>query len=367
MLETGGLSAVHSLEKDRVTVGAGILWDEVVDRTLPHGLTPPVLTDFLGISVGGTLSMGGIGGSAFRHGLQIDNTLEVQVVTGAGELVTCSRSIRKDLFEAVLGGLGQCGIIVRATVRLVPSPTHVRVYELSYDRVADQLSNHMIAVDDGRADYVLGLALPGDGGSRWNHRLQLVSFVTPSARPDDDHVLAGLDTAPGSVSVVEIPYRDWAMRMGPQMAEIEEKGLRERSHAWSDIFVPASEIRGFAAEALAEVSPGEVDHYFPVLFYALDRRRLGLPLFRVPEQENRCFLFGILKSVERDFSEIAIAHNRSLYERARKWGGTHYPNAPLILSGDQWRDRYGSAWEEFSDAKRRYDPGGILTPGPGIF
>ncbi|WP_308169971.1 FAD-binding protein [Acrocarpospora catenulata] len=365
VLETSGLAAVHALEEDRVTVDAGILWSAVVDHTLPHRLTPPVLTDFLDLSVGGTLSMGGIGGSTFRYGLQIDNTYELQVVTGEGELLTCSRWRDSDLFEAVLGGLGQCGIIVRATVRLIPAPSHVRVYNLPYATVADQLSDHLTVVDDGRTDYVIGLALPG-AGSEWNHLLQLVSYVS-AERPADDRVLSGLKFQSGLESSVDSTYRDWLMRMGPQLDELKTDGRYRLCHVWSDVFVPASEIQAFAADALAEVSPSEVDHYFPVVQYAVDRRKLDLPLFRVPDQENKCFLFGILKWAEEGHWETAVAHNRSLYARARELNGTHYPHAALPLSSEEWRDRYGAAWKGFAEAKTRFDPDHILTPGPGIF
>lgn len=42
--------------------------------------------DFIELSIGGTLSLGGIGSQSFRFGPQVDNVLELQVVTGAGDL-----------------------------------------------------------------------------------------------------------------------------------------------------------------------------------------------------------------------------------------------------------------------------------------
>ena len=37
-------------------------------------------------------SLGGIGGAAGHYGLQVDNVRALEVVTGAGELVRCTRS-----------------------------------------------------------------------------------------------------------------------------------------------------------------------------------------------------------------------------------------------------------------------------------
>lgn len=102
-----------------------------------RGKSPPTLTDYIDLSIGGTLSVGGIGGQVFAHGLQVDNVLELQVVTGKGKLVTCSPTHRKKLFNSVRAGLGQFGIIVRARVRLVDVPSTVRVYTAFYTEFAD--------------------------------------------------------------------------------------------------------------------------------------------------------------------------------------------------------------------------------------
>jgi hypothetical protein len=56
------------------------------------------------------LSNAGVGGQTFRHGPQIISVLQLEVVTGKGEIVTCSASKQPELFFAVLCGLGQFGI-----------------------------------------------------------------------------------------------------------------------------------------------------------------------------------------------------------------------------------------------------------------
>ncbi|VAH49765.1 unnamed protein product [Triticum turgidum subsp. durum] len=63
-------------------VGAGALWVEVLEECLKAGLAPLSWTDYLYLTVGGTLSNAGISGQAFKHGPQISNVLQLQVVTG---------------------------------------------------------------------------------------------------------------------------------------------------------------------------------------------------------------------------------------------------------------------------------------------
>ena len=65
-----------------VDAGGEQLWIDVLRATLQHGLAPRVWTDYLRLTVGGTLSNAGIGGQAFRHGPQIANVHELDVVTG---------------------------------------------------------------------------------------------------------------------------------------------------------------------------------------------------------------------------------------------------------------------------------------------
>jgi cytokinin dehydrogenase len=130
VIDMGRLGSIRELRPDRIVVEAGATWKSVLDATLAQGLTPPVLTNYLGLSVGGTLAVGGIGGASSRHGMQTDNVLEFDVVTGDGQELTCSATSNPNAFDAVRAGLGQCGIITRATLRLQRAPERVRRFQL---------------------------------------------------------------------------------------------------------------------------------------------------------------------------------------------------------------------------------------------
>lgn len=135
-----------------VDAGGGVLWVEVLNETLKHGLTPRSWTDYLYLTVGGTLSNAGVSGQAYKYGPQIANVMELDVVTGnlmdlydimcikwlhshrefvyisgKGDIVSCSEKENSDLFYGVLGGLGQFGIITRARIVLEPAPRRVCV------------------------------------------------------------------------------------------------------------------------------------------------------------------------------------------------------------------------------------------------
>jgi len=54
------------------------------------------------------------------------------IPAGRGETVTCSKELNADLFDAVLGGLGQFGVITRARIALEPAPARARWVRLVY-------------------------------------------------------------------------------------------------------------------------------------------------------------------------------------------------------------------------------------------
>jgi monoamine oxidase len=117
----------------RIEVDAGARWQEVMDALLPLGLTPAVVTDWLHLTLGGTVSAGGVGAQSFRRGIQADLVESMKVVTGTGEIVDCSREREAELFDAVRGGLGQFGIITRIEMQLVDAPAAVLLDHLVYD------------------------------------------------------------------------------------------------------------------------------------------------------------------------------------------------------------------------------------------
>ena len=116
-----------------VDVSGGALWEDVLKRCVSgFGLAPRSWTDYLSLTVGGTLSNAGVSGQAFRYGPQTSNVTELEVVTGKGEIFVCSETENFELFFGALGGLGQFGIITRARILLQPAPDMVGILLLCH-------------------------------------------------------------------------------------------------------------------------------------------------------------------------------------------------------------------------------------------
>jgi FAD/FMN-containing dehydrogenase len=142
--------------------------------------------------------VGGIGGTTAQHGMQSDNVLELDVVTGRGEKITCSPLGNADLFQTVRAGLGQVGIITRATLKLVPAPEKARRYVLTYPDMRTLLTDERLLTAEDRFDAVQGAILPTPTG--WTFRLDAACCFSGDNPPDDNALLAGLSDDRGAAS-----------------------------------------------------------------------------------------------------------------------------------------------------------------------
>ena len=113
------------------------------------------------------------------------------MVTGHGQLVTCSDERNSDLFNAVLAGMGQCGIIVNVVLALVPAPTHVLFFVLNYDDLQTATADLTFLVKDGRFNHLEGRTAARPGGG-FTYQLEAGAFYDAPNTPSESQLLAGL-------------------------------------------------------------------------------------------------------------------------------------------------------------------------------
>ncbi|MBB4906372.1 FAD-binding protein [Actinophytocola algeriensis] len=360
VIDSRTLATIHRIGTGQAVVDAGVQWLDLIKATLAAGQTPPVATDYLGLSIGGTLSLGGIGGATSHHGMLVDNVLALEVVTGTGDIVRCSPAIRPDLFHAVLGGLGQFAVIARATVRLIPAATTARVYHLFYPDLASMTAAQRTALADRRFSYLEGQLTPTETG--WSYMLEGVMYYTPPAEPDDEALTA--DLAPASTEITDMPYFDWLNRIYDLVQQLMALRL---PGPWINVFIPSEATDEYVTEVLAETTPADAGGV--VLLYPVARDLIRQPFVRLPDSPV-VFLLALLRAVSPPNdaeTQRLIAVNRSQYDRVVAVGGTHYPVGAIPMTEADWHTHYGDEWPAFRTAKRRHDPNNVLTPGQAIF
>jgi FAD/FMN-containing dehydrogenase len=365
------LNQIHSIGPRTADIDGGATWKSLVNASVPLGLTPPVLTGYINLSIAGTLSVGGVS-ATYGRGVQVDNVRELEVVTGEGERVRCSAHRESELFEAALAGLGQCGIITRAVVDVVPVKPLARVFLLNYFDNATFFRDFRTLLNRGEFDGLFNIWLPNPSGG-FIYQLNAIKYFDTGQPPNDAHLVRGLSYDQPSSQIMDESYLDQVLSVDVLIDFLRSIGLFDNlMHPWFDVFLPESKIESYVGEVLPTLGPEDVGPTGFMLLFAQRRSKLTRPFFRVPDRGEWVYLFDILTASatpgpDPAFQSRILARNRTLFEKARARGGTRYPIGSLEFSRNDWRIQYGEEWDELQRLKRRFDPDFILTPGPGIF
>ena len=107
-----------------VVVEPGVCFSEIFRMVLIHNWTLPSCPGGMGVTIGGAISNNVHGKDSWKEGNFGDQVTQIKLLTASGEIVEIFRDRDRNLFEAVVGGIGLLGIIVEATMQLkkVPSP-----------------------------------------------------------------------------------------------------------------------------------------------------------------------------------------------------------------------------------------------------
>ncbi|HJT02949.1 MAG TPA: FAD-binding oxidoreductase [Pseudonocardiaceae bacterium] len=132
-LDVSGLTGVLAVDPaNRTAEVAGMCtYEDLVAATLPYGLTPLVVPQLKTITLGGAVSGLGIEAASFRNGLPHESVLELDVLTGAGEIVTATPG--DELFAGFPNSYGTLGYATRLRIELEPVRSHVALRHVRFD------------------------------------------------------------------------------------------------------------------------------------------------------------------------------------------------------------------------------------------
>ncbi|KAL2945202.1 Cytokinin dehydrogenase 3 [Bienertia sinuspersici] len=426
MVENGIVIDMPSLN-----VGGEQLWIDVLQAALEHGVAPVSWTDYLYLSVGGTLSNAGIGGQAFRYGPQISNVLELDVVTGKGDFISCSKTINTELFYAVLGGLGQFGIITRARIKLETAPKRVKWVRMLYDdfstftRDQEQLisvfgnyQEDLITINEG-VNYVEGsLVMHQADPNNWrssffssNDQAKIASLNVPSGLlyclevakyyyNDNPHHITNLDKElgkqleklnfiPGYIFTKEVTFVEFLNRVRKGELELQSKGLWEVPHPWLNIFIPTSQILDFYPVITHIIANHTKNLAGPILIYPLNRNKYVFytPVYftstlqfdldcvylwddkmsAITPEEDVFYTVGLLHSSGFDDWKTLESKNEEILKYCHRNGIKIKQYLPHYTTMEDWKTHFGSKWNTFQHRKISFDPKLLLSPGQNIF
>ncbi len=169
-LDVSGLDAVIEVDPRQRTadVQGMCTYETLVEATLAEGMIPLVVPQLRTITLGGAVTGLGIESTSFRNGMPHESVLEMDILTGSGDLVTAApEGPHRDLFEAFPNSYGSLGYATRIRIELERVPGYVGLRHVRFDDL-ESLEKAVDAVvadrmwEGGRVDAVDGVMFAPD-------------------------------------------------------------------------------------------------------------------------------------------------------------------------------------------------------------
>lgn len=271
--------------------------DRLVEQTLRHGLVPPVVMEFPGITAGGGFAGTAGESSSFRHGFFDDTVRSVEMVLADGQVVTARpEGERADLFRGAAGAVGTLGIATLLELRLMRARRYVKTTYRRTGSVAEAVAAVRAATAREGNDYVDGILYSKDHGV-------IVTGELTDEKP------AGV--RPQTFS------RAWDPWFYLHVQE-RTRSLPASSSSSSPVSAAAAAPAGAAVEGSSAADPSTVTEYIPLAEYLFRYDRGG---FWVGRQPFRYFWMVPFTRLTRWFLDDFL-HTRMMY-RALHASGQH--------------------------------------------
>lgn len=341
-------------DQGRVEVEGRLTWNALDARLGAVGRAPAVLTDYLDLTVGGTLSVGGYGLRSITHGAQADHVERLRVVLPDGSATWCSPRHEAALFDGALSGLGHVGIIERVVMRTIPCPRQSHLVRFAH-RGLDDLATALEGIDEVPTDApALFSAFSMDGRTFSEFGVEADGVEIPLPR-----ALHGRTPAE-RLTVAEHPICVHASRVRWLSRHAGARAL------WSDWFFDHAGLRAF----LSFIEPrlrGDLGRYLGTCYFLISRRAPGAhraPL--APDAlPHRGAAFGVgtyFFVPMADAAGLTLVREalRAFRDRAIESGGRPYRYGCDELDDDACRRVYGDAYARAVALRRALDPEGLL-------
>ncbi|MEM8964539.1 MAG: FAD-binding protein [Acidobacteriota bacterium] len=384
LIDTDAMKDIYEIDEEGLsaTAGGGLPWKDLVNAVLPLGLVPPVLTNNLNVTLAGTTSVAGLGVASYRYGTQADNAIELEVVTGTGEIIVCSREENRDLFDSVRCGLGQFGIITRVKTKLRRCKPKVRMYHLLYDdlgvfmedaaKVMDPNDTRFHTLESRCAPCPIFMKRIGEGlklreGAQlyayWTYPMFLTVEYDEGEEPDDAALLEGMKYH-RHLRTDEYTMWEFCHRLEPVFELWHMSGSWEMAHPWMESVLPWDKAQEFIEFALDQLPPQALGPAGHILLWPSRGDTSDAPLFKHPGGDF-VMGWGILPAVPFEFLDRALDSLDMVSKLSIGYGGKRYLSGYITFSTEEeWREHFGDeTWEHFKAMKAKYDPDGILAPG----
>ncbi|MEV6136571.1 FAD-binding oxidoreductase [Nocardia sp. NPDC051990] len=402
-LDVSGLAKVIAVDAEAKTadVAGMTTYEDLVAATLPYGLAPLVVPQLKTITLGGAVTGLGIESSSFRSGLPHESVLEMDVLTGAGEIVTATPDgEHADLFRGFPNSYGTLGYSVRLKIELETVQPYMALRHIRFHDLRELESTLARIVTDRtyegeRVDYLDGVVFTADE-----------SYLTLGRQTDEPGPVSdytGMDIYYRSIQHdSDRPKRDrltihdylwrwdtdwfWCSRafgtQNPKIRRLWPKRYRRSSFYWKlialdhkydigdklearkgnpprervvqDIEVPVERTADFVGWFLREI-PIEPIWLCPLRLRENDAANAGRRWPLYPLQPNRTYVnVGFWSAVPTVAGQQEGKANRAIEQTVTEFDGHKSLYSDSYYGEDEFAALYGG--QTYADLKKRYDP-----------
>jgi FAD/FMN-containing dehydrogenase len=363
-------------------------YDALVDACLAAGVMPAVVPQLKSITLGGAVAGVGIEAPSFRHGLVHETVLELEVLTGTGEVVTARPdNEHADLFHGFPNSYGTLGYALRVRAATRPAKHFVAVEHRHFGDAAAFFAA-LAQACGGDADFVDGVVF--DAGTLVLSQGRFVDAAPYASDYTFERIYyrSLLERGHDYLTVHDYLWRwdtDWfwcSKNLGAQLpwlrrlygrsrlnsrtytklmrmnSRIGLTRLLDRLSGWhresviQDVDIPIERAPAFLSFFLREIG------LLPVWICPIGATPWAdrFPLF--PRRAGLYVNFGFWDVVRRHEAHPAGHFNRLVEREVARLGGIKSLYSDSYYAADEFRATYGG--DAYRRLKARYDPQGRL-------
>jgi delta24-sterol reductase len=386
------LSNVLNVDKETKTivVEPNVPMDRLVEATLKHGLIPPVVMEFPGITVGGGYAGTAGESSSFKHGY-FDQTINwVEMVLATGETVRCSKSERPDLFHGAAGAVGSLGVTTLVEIQLIDAKKYVEATYHPVSSVAEAVRSCELHTADTTLDYIDGILFSESQGAIITGQMTDSPTAGPNIQTFSDandpwyflHVRDRILNTTGPVSEV-IPLAEYCFRydrggfwVGASAFDYFPFPFNDFTRWWLDDFVhtrmlyssldASGQSKAYVVQdlALPFQNAEQFIHYTAETFkiwplWLCPLKQTSLPTIHPHHDERQAdgtlkpmLNIGLWGPGPKDHDAF-VALNRDLEQKLRELGGMKWLYAHTYYSEEEFWDLYPREW--YDELREKYN------------
>ncbi|MCL6268492.1 FAD-binding oxidoreductase [Sansalvadorimonas sp. 2012CJ34-2] len=362
------------IEKNLVTVQAGMSWKRLQEQLEPFGLAVSAMQSYNDFSIGGALGVNAHGQDI--HWNPVSESVEsVKVLLTDGQYLTASRTENPELFSAVLGSYGMVGIITEVTLKVVPNHMLIKLKQLVPTKSYDQYFKETLKPDSSLSLHSARLSI--NPLYRFHNMVVVNYFDTGELAPTEE--LLDKPKHPDASLLNYLKY-SWFARVFRTTYEyyfLEKESRMSRNQAMGESVTTLANTVSGTKDILQEyfVPPEQLQTFINSLRKWTGRHNDTFKLLNAtvrwvnadkttilpfaPDDRFAVVLFMNLSDTEEADKAMAIA-TRELINETLKLGGRYYLPYALYATRQQLYQAYPE-FQKLIEMKNKYDPEGLLT------